>query len=142
MTKHLTPQIAAALGLGLLALGLAGPGPARAESQTCREWREEHRDWKVQAIRRYLKGATGREVDEALFELMQREAYLTSCETRVNFGRSELVGWRLVGRIPEEYGSAVLESVLAQGGFDLELQGLFRRGGPRVGASRPSGAGG
>ena len=135
-------HIGAFLGLGLMALGTALPSPARSESQTCREWRDEHRDWKVEAIRRYLTGATEREVDMALFELMQREAYLTSCETRVNFGRSELVGWRLVGRIPEQYGSAVLESVLGQAGFDVELTHLFRSTAPAVSSSRPSGAGG
>ena len=76
-------------------------------------------------LRRYLRGAPEREVDAAVFELLQREAYLTSCEVSVEGGRDKLVGWRLVGRTPDEYGSAVAESVLERAGFDLSLRSLF-----------------
>ena len=90
-----------------------------------REGRHEHRRWKTEALRRYLRGAPQLDVDAAVFELLQREAYLTSCETSVAVGHGELVGWRLVGRTPEDYGSAVVESVLERAGFDVELSGLF-----------------
>jgi hypothetical protein len=87
--------------------------------------RYEPRDWKTEVVRRYLHGAPQREVDDAIFEMLQREAYLTSCDVSVAAARGELVGWRLVGRMPEEYGSAVLESVLERAGFDLGLRSLF-----------------
>ena len=110
------------------ALVLAAPfagGGALAASDTCREWRGEHRAWKIEVVRRYLKGAPQRALDEALFEMMQREAYLTSCEVAVERARDEMVGWRLTDRVAEDYGSAVMEGVLEQGGFDLDLRRLF-----------------
>ena len=110
----------AALAASLLVSGSVG-----AAGDSCREWRREHRSWKIEALRRYLRGAPEREVDAAVFELLQREAYLTSCEISVEGGRDDLVGWRLVGRTPEEYGSAVAESVLGRAGFDLSLHSLF-----------------
>ena len=113
----------AALAASLASLLVAGSAGAAGDS--CREWRLEHRSWKIEALRRYLRGAPEREVDAAVFELLQREAYLTSCEISVEGGRDELVGWRLVGRTPEEYGSAVAESVLGRAGFDLSLRSLF-----------------
>jgi hypothetical protein len=76
-------------------------------------------------VRLYLGGAPQRELDTALFEMFQREAYLTSCDTSVQAGRGDMVGWRLVGRPPEDYGSAVLESVLERAGFDVGLRSLF-----------------
>ncbi len=76
-------------------------------------------------VQRYLRGAPNRGVDAAIFEMLQREAYLTSCDVSVAAARGELVGWRLVGRMPEEYGSAVLESVLERAGFDVGLRGIF-----------------
>ena len=109
----------------VLAASLVLASSAAAAEDSCREWRLEHRSWKTEALRRYLRGAPEREVDAAVFELLQREAYLTSCEISVEGGRDELVGWRLVGRTPEEYGSAVAESVLGRAGFDLSLRSLF-----------------
>lgn len=109
----------------LLAASLLLASSVAAAEDSCREWRLEHRSWKTEALRRYLHGAPEREVDAAVFELLQREAYLTSCEISVEGGRDELVGWRLVGRTPEEYGSAVAESVLERAGFDLSLRSLF-----------------
>jgi hypothetical protein len=106
--------------------------PARADNDSCREWRGEHRAWKTEGLRRYLRGAPQRELDSALFEVLQREAYLTSCDISVDGGRDELVGWRLVDRLPEEYGSAVVESVLERAGFELELRELFEPGPRRV----------
>jgi hypothetical protein len=94
-------------------------------SETCREWAREHEDWKAQVVRLYLRGASSRELDSALFELMQREAYLTACPAPVQAQRPERIGWRLVGRPVEEYGSAVVESLLDQAGFDVELRTLF-----------------
>jgi hypothetical protein len=73
-------------------------------------------------VRGYLGGAPQPELDVALFELLQREAWLTACDLSVEGARAELVGWRLVGRSPDHYATAVLESVLAQGGFDLDLR--------------------
>jgi hypothetical protein len=98
---------------------------ARASDESCREWRDEHRVWKTEGLRRYLRGAPQRELDEAMFEVLQREAYLTSCDVSVEGGRDELVGWRQVERSPEEYASAVAESVLERAGFELELRQLF-----------------
>jgi hypothetical protein len=111
-------------GAALAASMLVASGAVAGED-SCREWRLEHRGWKTEALRRYLRGAPEREVDAAVFELLQREAYLTSCEISVEGGRDDLVGWRLVGRTAEEYGSAVAESVLERAGFDLSLQSLF-----------------
>ena len=111
---------------GMLALALwLGAAPALAEGDSCREWEEEHCRWKAETVRRYLTGASPRELDEALFELLQREAYLTACEVPVERGRSTLVGWRLVGRAPDEYGSAVLESLLEKSRLEVGLGTLF-----------------
>jgi hypothetical protein len=66
--------------------------------------------------------------------VLQREAYLTSCEISVDGGRQDLVGWRLVGRMPEEYGSAVVESVLERAGFATELRRHFQPRAARVAA--------
>ena len=113
-------MLAAAL-FALLGVEVAGA------SETCREWAREHEDWKAEVVRLYLSSASDRELDGALFELMQREAYLTACPTPVQAQRPERIGWRLVGRPVDEYGSAVVESVLAQAGFDVALTGLFDR---------------
>ena len=118
-------------GAALLTSLLAGVA-ARADNDSCREWRAEHRVWKTEGLRRYLRGAPQRELDAALFEVLQREAYLTSCDISVDCGRDELVGWRLVDRLPEEYGSAVVESVLERAGFQIELRTLFEPGSRRV----------
>lgn len=125
------------LGVGGAALvtSLVAGAPARADNDSCREWRAEHLTWKTEGLRRYLRGAPQRELDAALFEVLQREAYLTSCDISVDGGRDELVGWRLVDRMPEEYGSAVVESVLERAGFEVELRTLFEPGPRRVAAS-------
>lgn len=109
----------------VFAVLLFAAGGADAAVDSCREWRQEHLDWKTETLRRYLRGAPQRELDGALFELLQREAYLTSCDVSVRSGRDELVGWRLLGRAPEEYGSAVVESVLERAGFDVGLASLL-----------------
>ena len=123
--KHARTGRGRGVAAAALAASLLVAGSAAAAGDSCREWRLEHRGWKTEALRRYLRGAPEREVDAAVFELLQREAYLTSCEVSVRNGRDELVGWRLVGRTPEDYGSAVVESLLERAGFDLELSGLF-----------------
>ncbi len=110
-------------GVPLAAALLAGGAAQAADS--CREWRGEHRRFKTEVVRLYLTGAPQAELDAAVFELLQREAFLTSCDVSVEGARNELVGWRLVGRAPDEYGAAVVESVLERGGFDLELRRLF-----------------
>lgn len=117
---------AAATGFALLAIFVAGS--AAAASPTCRDWQEQHRAWKARVIALYLDGSPTRELDAALFELMQREAWLTACDVSVEGARAELVGWRLVDRSPEEYGAGVLESVLERAGLDLDLRPLFADG--------------
>ena len=104
---------------------LALSGVASADSSACREWRAEHIQWKTEVIRRFLGGAPQRVLDEALFEMLQREAYLTACDIPVGVARCEMVGWRLGDRAPDEYASAVLESVLDQAGFEVEVRELF-----------------
>ena len=101
---------------------LLGANGARAETDSCREWQKEHCEWKARAMKRYLGGAPQRELDEAVFEILQLEAYLTSCDVSGRSSRSTLVGWRLVGRTTDEFSSAVLESVLERSGFDVGLR--------------------
>jgi len=114
--------VSAVAGMALLITG----GSAGAASDSCREWRYEHSDWQAEVMHRYLTGAPQREIDGALFEMLQREAYLTSCDVSAQGSRGVLVGWRLVGRNPDEYGSAVLESVLERAGFDVGLRSELR----------------
>jgi hypothetical protein len=102
-----------------LLLGAAG---AHAGNDSCREWQKEHCEWKARAVKRYLGGAPQRELDEAVFEILQLEAYLTSCDVSGRSSRSTMVGWRLVGRTTDEFSSAVLESVLERSGFDVGLR--------------------
>ena len=120
-TKHLGAGLATGV---LLACGVVASA-AEADTQSCREWRAEHREYKTEVLRRYLRGATQASVDDAVFELLQREAWLTSCDVSVRVGRDELVGWRLAQRIPDEYGNAVVESILERAGFDVRLRELF-----------------
>ncbi|HJO24390.1 MAG: hypothetical protein QF890_04640 [Myxococcota bacterium] len=127
---------------GALAVAVLGAGSVRADSESCREWRIEHRGWKTQVLRKYLNGAPQREVDATVFELLQREAWLTSCDVSVRGGRDEFVGWRLVGRLPDEYGSAVVESVLERAGFALDMREVFERPRPGVEVSQKRRAGG
>ena len=114
----------AAIAVGVV-LGALTAGAAGAASETCREWSREHADWKARVVGLALVDAPQREIDAAVFELVQREAYLTSCPARVDAQRPHMVGWRLVGLAPEEYAGAVLESVLEEGGFDLDLRRRF-----------------
>jgi hypothetical protein len=111
--------------LAILAASALAAHRAGAVPQSCRDWRGEHRRWTIEAVRLYLTGAPERELDGALFEMLQREAYLTSCDVTLAGARAELVGWRLLERTPEEYPSAVLESILERAGFDLELRRWF-----------------
>jgi hypothetical protein len=117
-------RAAAATAIGL-SLGVLGSVVAQAGTETCREWSREHADWKARVVGLALVEAPQREIDAALFELVQREAYLTSCPARVDAQRPHMVGWRLVGLAPEEYAGAVIESVLEEGGFDLDLRRRF-----------------
>ena len=116
----------------LAALAVAavlGPHAARAAEEPCREWRVEHRRLTSEVLRAWLAGAPQRELDDRVFELLQREAWLTSCDLPVEAAREELVGWRLVGRAPDHYGAAVVESVLERAGFDPDLKHIFRKRG-------------
>ncbi len=108
----------AALGLAVLLLASEG---ALAQD-TCRQWREEHHDLSVTVVRLYLTGGGRHALDEALFELLQREAYLTSCATSLVRARDRLVGWRLVGRSADEYAAAVVDTVLVRAGFPGHLR--------------------
>ena len=113
--------------LGLVAALLGGDG-ALAQGDTCHQWRDEHRDWTVRAVRLYLTGGGRHELDTALFELLQREAYLTSCDTSLARARGNLVGWRLVGRTSDEFGAEVVETLLLRAGFPARLRELFGAG--------------
>ncbi len=117
-------QVSRAVSAALLLGALAGGGAARA-GDACREWQAEHDHWLVEVVGHYLDGAPQSEIDVALFELLQREAYLTSCEMSAEQARADQVGWRMVGRVPEEYAGAVIDSVLDRAGFDTELRSLF-----------------
>ena len=105
--------------------GVLGASSAQAASETCREWTREHEQWKARVVGLALVGAPQREIDTAVFELVQREAYLTSCPARVDAQRPQMIGWRLVGLAPDEFSRAVIESVLEEGGFDLDLRRRF-----------------
>ena len=122
---------------GLLVFGLCAAS-AQADTRSCREWRHEHREWKTEVLRRYLQGAPQASVDDAMFELLQREAWLTSCDVSVRVGRDELVGWRLAGRVPDEYGNAVIESILERAGFEVTLAELFIDAEPPVAKAAPA----
>ncbi len=110
--------------LGLVAALLGGDG-ALAQGDTCHQWRDEHRDWTVRVVRLYLTGGGRHELDTALFELLQREAYLTSCDTSLARARESFVGWRLVGRTPDEYAAEVVETLLLRAGFPDRLSEFF-----------------
>ena len=107
--------------------GLTVAVPASADS-SCREWRVEHRQWKSEAVRRYLDGSPGKALDTAIFELLQREAYLTSCDTSLARARGSFVGWRLVGHTPDEYAAEVVDTLLLRAGFPVRLRDLFGAG--------------
>jgi hypothetical protein len=123
------------MSLGAAGTVLLGALGAQAGNDSCREWQKEHCEWKARALRRYLHGAPQRELDAAVFEVLQREAYLTSCDVSARVSRGAMVGWRLVARAPDEYGSAVLESLLERSGFDVGLRDLLRSA---IGDPRPA----
>jgi hypothetical protein len=116
-------RLAARAGLALGTLGLLAAAPASADS--CREWSQEHWELKADVVRLYLAGASQETLDASVFELLQREAYMTSCDTRAQVDRAHQVGWRMLDRSPDEYASAVIEGLLVDGGLDLSLRGLF-----------------
>jgi hypothetical protein len=122
------------LACALAIAGALGPHAARASDEPCREWRAEHGRITAELLRAWLTGAPQRELDAAVFELLQREAWLASCDLEDAALRGELVGWRLVGRSPDRYGAAVVESVLERAGFDPALGHLFRRRAAAAGA--------
>ena len=111
----------AALGAGAAA-SAAGPGVSPA----CREWRSEHHHWSARALGRILVAAPQASVDAALLEVLQRETYLTSCPVSVAGARFELIGWRLVGRTPDAFAGALIESVLERAGIELDLRRRLR----------------
>lgn len=113
----------AALAAAGLATGVAAA--ASAASDPCRDWEDEHTDYKARVVHGYLTSAPQGQLDADVFELIQREAYLTSCPDSVAAERSHRVGWRLVGLGTDGYAGAVVDSVLEQGGFALDLRPLF-----------------
>jgi len=133
--KRRARRIARGIGGAALAATLLVSGQAAADNDSCLEWRQDHGVWKTETLRRYLQGAPQPEVDAAVFEVLQREAYLTSCEVSVRSGRGDLVGWRLVDRTPDEFGAAVVESVLERAGFDLSLESILSAPPERVARS-------
>lgn len=126
MRRSSIGRLATRAGLALFGAGmLASASPASADS--CREWSQEHWALKADVVRLYLGGASQEVLDAAVFELLQREAYMTSCDERAQVERVHQVGWRMLDRSPDEYAAAVIEGVLADGGLDLSLSGIFDR---------------
>lgn len=113
----------AVVTMALVGAGLVAAAPAQADS--CREWRVEHEHWKSEAVRRYLDGSPEKALDTAVFELLQREAYLTSCDLPVNRARDRFVGWRLVGHSADDYGRVVVQSLLEEAGMTLDVRSWF-----------------
>ena len=98
------------------------------ESDACRDWRVEHTEWKIEALQAFLRSRPRAAQDETIFEVLQREAYLTSCDPDLRATRSEMIGWRLVGRSLDEYPVVLTESVLgASGCQSLQDDGHFLR---------------
>ncbi len=129
----------------LLTLALAASllvANAGYASQTCREWWRDHETWKARVVALYLSSASQRELDGAMFEVVQLEAYLTACESTSPAERSRLVSHRTLGRPVDDYGAAVVESLLEESGFDLSLAAFVRPGerdpGPIGGEAAPS----
>lgn len=111
---------------GVSIAGIAAAGAAQADS--CREWTQEHWAIKSDIVRLYLKGAGQETLDGAVFELLQREAYMTSCDPSSVIQPTHQVGWRLLDRDPDEYAGAVMEALLADAGIAPKLAGLFASG--------------
>jgi hypothetical protein len=106
-------------------------------SDTCREWWREHESWKARVVALYLGDGSQQELDAAMFEVIQLEAYLTACEGPLPGLRARLVANRTIDRPVDEYAAAVAESLLEQAGFDLSLESYFM---PGERAERLSGA--
>ena len=121
LTRWWRLLILAAVCVGLVA---ASSTRARADS-SCREWTQEHWEIKSDVVRLYLAGASQERLDDSVFELLQREAYMTSCDPGKVVARVHQVGWRMLDRNPDEYGAIVIEGLLADAGMDLTLAGLF-----------------
>ncbi len=144
MTRRNRGFVRAAATAVLIALaGTTLPAQTARADEACREWWKEHHRWKAEVVRRYLHGAPQRELDDAVFELLQREAWLTSCVASGARAREAMLGWRLVHLVPDEFASAVVDSLLDRAGFDLSLETLVsppieppRRNAGRAGASR------
>ena len=115
-----SPRKLIVVAAGLAVAGILS-GASAAKAGTCDDWREEHAQWKAKVLVLRLRGAPQRELDQSMFELLQREAYLTSCDLPSRFARTELVGWRLVGRDRIDLSEAVIDCVLEQAGFGLDL---------------------
>ena len=128
--KRSSPIVRALRPVRLVAVGLCAllAGAAAEASQTCREWWHDHEEWKAQVIGLYLSDASQREVDEAMFELVQLEAYLTACAGPLPAQRARLVSHRTLGRPVDEFAAAVAEGVLEQSGFDLSLDDVLLAG--------------
>jgi len=108
--------------LGTAALAVAGA----AQADSCREWTQEHWALKAEVVKLYLSPASQEALDAAVFELLQREAYMTSCDARARVGRAHQVGWRMLDRSADEYAAVVVEALLADAGLDLALADLFQ----------------
>ena len=65
-----------------------------------------------------------RPLDEAMYEVLQREVFLSACMVSTAKRRAEHIGWRLVGRLPSEYAQVVIESMLEEAGFAPNLGDL------------------
>jgi len=110
----------AVLGAAAAALLVSSPITARAEDDICKTWVKEHCMKKADYIRLYLdSSASMAALDRNLYEMLQLESYLLSCNMPEQRLRRSLVGWRLTGKSPDEYGQAVLASAYAEAGLEL-----------------------
>ncbi|MEE8312638.1 MAG: hypothetical protein V3R77_10280 [Candidatus Binatia bacterium] len=105
---------------------VAAPTPARAEDDICKTWVREHCMAKADYIRSYLDPSVPAEaLDRRLYEMLQLESYLLSCNIPEQRLRRSLVGWRLIGKSPDSFGREVFASAYAEAGLELSPRSVF-----------------
>lgn len=111
----------------LLVLLIAGlPTPAAAEDDICKTWVREHCMAKAEYIRLYLDPSVSAEkLDRRLYDMLQLESYLLSCNLPEQRRRRSLVGWRLIDKSADSFGQAVLASAYAEAGLELHPRSVF-----------------
>lgn len=102
------------------------PRPARAEDDICKTWVREHCMAKADYIRLYLDpSVSAAALDRRLYELLQLESYLLSCDIPEQRLRRSLVGWRLIGKPADSFGGEVFASAYAEAGLQLNPRSVF-----------------